>query len=217
MSEKEEAPPTVGNVVGGNLKALRKQRRLTQDKAAALLVRSGLNWRRTHVSDIESGRRETVDLGALIALAAAWDVSLPDLFAGDGSVLLTPRADYAECRVTASRAELRAWCGGGRPLVAVGGDRSVPEAMAYHRWRGRSIPIEADRALADKLGVRVEEVVETAELLWDRSLTEERDRLVGELGEIPLGERQARQGHIMRRLNAAVTKALGGAGESADG
>lgn len=205
----DELPPTVGNVVGENLKALRQRKRLTQDKAADLLVRNGLNWKRTHISDLESGRRETVDAGTLVVLAVALDVSLAELFAGEGDVLLTPRAEFDTARVTATREALRAAMNGKIETVLIGGLVSGVAALHHEEWwDGRQVPIAADRALAERLGVPVEEVVEAAGLLWERSLTEERDRLVAELGEISPGERQARQGHIMRRLNAAVTKVV---------
>lgn len=204
----EEAPPTVGNVVGENLKALRQRKRLTQDKAAELLVSTGLNWRRTHVSDVESGRRETIDAGTLVILAAAFDVPLGDFFAGEGDVLLTPRAEVATAYATATREQLRSALAGKIVGVFVGGALSVSAALHYQEREGRQVPVAADQALADRLGVSLDEVVKAAELLWDRSLTEERDRLVAELGEIAPGERQAKQGHIMRRLNAAVTKVV---------
>lgn len=210
--EEPTVPPTVGKVVGQNLQRVRKARRLTQERAAVLLVRAGLNWKRTHVSDLESGRRETLDAGTLVVLAAAWDLAVSDLFAGEGEVLLTPRADYAESWATAPRKELRRWFKGELPDdrqpdagLLVGGARSV--TLGLHE--------DAEEALADRLGVDVRKVTEAAEELWGSSLTEERDRRVTALGDLPMAERQAKQGHITRNLTAVLTRWItADAGES---
>ena len=68
----------------------------------------------------------------------------------------------------------------------------------------RPIPVEADRTLAKRLGRDPRDIVEAAEGLWGRSLTEERDRRVSELGDLPIRDRQERQGHITRELSAAL-------------
>lgn len=217
MSDEPEAPPTVGRVVGENLRLIRQKHRLTQDQAAAELVRTGLNWKRTQVSDLESGRRETVDLGALVVLAQAFEAPLRDFFAGDGDVLLTPKADHPEFGATATREELRAWFSAEDSSITVTGRQSIAAAMERWRWEGREIAAEADVALAKRLGVDPWKVIRAAEHVWSRSLTEERDRRVAELGDLPVGERQAKQGHITRQLTAILIKQMDGEGEAEDG
>ncbi|MFF3872916.1 helix-turn-helix domain-containing protein [Streptomyces sp. NPDC001978] len=217
MADEEEATPTVGKVVGENLKTMRQQQRLTQADAAAVLVRTGLAWRRTHLSDLESGRRETVDLGTLVVLGQALDVRLQDFFAGDGDVLLTPRAEYPDSGAMATRAQLRDWLSGGEAGLTVMGSQNVRAALEHFSWQGREIPIEADLAFAERMGVTVQEVVKAAERIWRGSLTEERDRRVAALGDLPIQERQAKQGHITRQLTSILAKQMDFTGEAGDG
>ncbi|WP_371551716.1 helix-turn-helix domain-containing protein [Streptomyces sp. NBC_00554] len=208
MADESEAPPTVGKVVGENLKALRQERRVTQGALASELARSGLNWKRTQISDLESERRETVDIGALVVLGNALGVKLRDFFAGDGDVMLTPRSEYPQSWAKATRAELRAWLSAEDSELIVMGSESVRAALEHFRWQGRSIPVEADVAFADRYGVEVLDVVKASEQMWNASLTEERDRRVAALGDLPVGERQAKQGHITRQLTAALVKLM---------
>lgn len=217
MADEEEAAPTVGMVVGESLKAMRQRQRLTQADVAAVLVRAGLAWKRTHISDLESDRRETLDLGTLVVLAQALDVPLRDFFAGEGNVLLTPRAEYPESGAMATREQLRDWLSGEEAGLTVMGDRNVRAFMDHFTWQGRDIPIEADAAFAGRMGVTVEEVVKAAERIWRGSLTEERDRRVAALGDLPIQERQAKQGHITRQLTAILAKQMDVPEESRDG
>lgn len=217
MTDESEVAPTVGKVVGANLKAMREKRRLTQADAAADLIRTGLNWKRTHVSDLESGRRETVDLGTLVVLGAAFDMQLCDFFDGEGDVLLTPKAEYPESGAMATRAELRAWLSAEEAGLTVMGSRNVRAALEHFRWQGREIPIEADAAFAQRIGATVLEVVEAAQRIWHGSLTEERDRRVAALGDLPLAARQAKQGHITRQLTGILAKVMDVGGEASDG
>lgn len=206
MTEESEAPPTVGKVVGENLKALRQERRMTQGALAAELMRAGLTWKRTQISDLESERRETVDVGSLVVLAQALGVRLHDFFAGEGNVMITPRSEFPESWAQATRAELRAWLSGEDATFTVMGAESVVAGLDHFRWQGRDIPVEADLAFAERYGVDVRDVVKAAEQIWTGSLTEERDRRVAALGELPVGERQAKQGHITRQLTTALAK-----------
>ncbi|MFE2020130.1 helix-turn-helix domain-containing protein [Streptomyces sp. NPDC059499] len=206
MTEETEAPHPVGKVVGENLKALRQSKRITQGALASELVRTGLNWKRTQISDLESERRETLDLGALVVLGQALGVQLRDFFAGDGDVMLTPRSEYPKSWAKASRADLRGWLSGEDATLTVMGSDNVRAALDHWDRQGRSIPIEADAAFAERYGVDVRDVVQAAEQMWDGSLTEERDRRVATLGDLPVAERQAKQGHITRQLTAALLK-----------
>lgn len=202
--ESEPLVQSVGEVVGENLRRLRRARQWTQDTAAREFASAGLHWNRTHLATLESGRRETVDAGTLVLLAAALDVSVPELCRGEGDVLLTARADAEDYGVTATRAQLRDWFSGVESNILIRGTQAGLAAYEHGEYRTRSIPIEADRAFAERQGGSVRHVVKAAEGLWGRSLTEERDRRVAELGELPIEERQARQGHITRELNAAL-------------
>ena len=205
----EEAPETVGQVVGQAVRTLRLDRRWTQQSFADRVVRCGLPWKRTQVSDLESGRRESLDVGTLIVLASALGhVPLADLVAGDGKVLLTPRADFPEQGVTCTRSELRKWLSGERASITLSGVQTGIKSMEHSVHVSREIPASLDISLAKLWNVDPWDVVNAAEALWNRSATEERDRRVAELGDLPIGERQARQGHITRELSAVLKRWL---------
>ncbi|MGW6456649.1 helix-turn-helix domain-containing protein [Streptomyces sp. NPDC055078] len=216
MTDEPEAPPTVGKVVGENLKALRQSQRITQGDLATALMRTGLKWKRTQISDLESERRETVDLGALLVLAQALGVHLRDFFAGDGNVMLTPRSDYPGSYAQASRSDLRAWLSAEDASLIVMGSENVRALFEHWRHKGRDIPIEADLVFAERYDVDVRHVVKAAEQIWEGSLTEERDRRVAALGDLPVRERQAKQGHITRQLTATLAKWMRADGAIAD-
>ncbi|MFF3461011.1 helix-turn-helix domain-containing protein [Streptomyces sp. NPDC001984] len=209
QKESDEPPLTVGAVVGENLKSLRKARRWTQDAAAAQLSSRGFAWKRAHIADLESGRRETLDLGALIVLGAVLEVQLSDLFAGDGDVLLTPRADFPQHAITVTREQLRAWLLGEKTWVRIDGSEGVRAVL-------HGTPAQADDALAKRLGIPTGDVVAAARRLWGRSLTQERDERVLQLGDLPIEERQARQGHITRELSSDLSAWIA-EGERGDG
>ncbi|MGW4021064.1 helix-turn-helix domain-containing protein [Streptomyces sp. NPDC005009] len=206
---EEQPPPTVGAVVGANLRGLRKSKRWTQDVAAAQLSSRGLTWKRAHIADLESGRRETLDLGALIVLGEVLDAPLPELFAGDGDVLLTPRSDFPQHAITVTRDQLRAWLVGEKTWVRVDGSEDVRTAL-------HGTPAQADAALAKRLNLPVQDVITAARSRWGHSLTQERDERVRQLGDLPIEERQARQGHITRELSAELSAWIAEA-ESTDG
>lgn len=215
--QSEPAAQSVGEVVGENLRRLRLARRWTQDTAAREFAAAGLHWNRTHLAALESGRRETVDAGTLVLLAAALDASVLDLCQGEGDVLLTPRADAEDYGVTSTRAQLRQWFSGEESNIMIRGTQAGIDAVKRSEHQARSIPVEADRVLAERLGRSVKDVIEAAEGLWGRSLTEERDRRVAELGELSIGERQARQGHITRELSAVLRDWIEGGETGANG
>ena len=206
--EREDGPPpSIGQVAGKNLRRLRKDIRWTQDALAGKVVASGLNWKRSNIADLESGRRETIDVGTLLILATALSRHVSAFFEGDGDVLLTPRADYPEHAATMTRADIRNELRGeGGKRLRLIGQATARAASQRMTHLTRTVPAEADIALAERLSVDPWKVINAAEALWGKSLTEERDRRVKELGELPIGERQARQGHITRELTAELTK-----------
>lgn len=186
----------LGVVVGENLRRIREERRLTQHEAARMCQAVGLNWSRSRLAGFEGGGREGVDVGTLQLLAAALDVPPADLFAGDGRVRLSALGRQ-------SRAGLR------RQLA--GPDwRKLPPEDQPEVMRFTKAAVEADGALADRLGVPTNAVVEIAAKLWGRSLTEERDRRVSALGEMEPNERQAHRGHITRELAQEIERLVEG-------
>ena len=117
----------------------------------------------------------------------------------------------------ATREELRGWLTAGEPGLTVMGVKNVRAALEHFRWQGRDIPIEADAAFAGRVGVPIVEVVKAAQQVGHGSLTEERDKRVAALGDLPVAERQAKQGHITRRLTAILAKQMDVTEENADG
>lgn len=193
--EAKEEPRTIGQVVGRNLAQLREGRGQTQQEAAAFLRANGLPWTAANVASIESGRRETIDLGALTLLATTYDVPLSRLFEGTGEMRLAPE-------VTAPLPQYRMWLDGDGdgavPVLTLSGSaaRKLIEAMP----EDGKILFQADSELAARLGLTPKDVYEAAERLWGRTLHEERDRRIAELGELTPTQRRTRRGHITRQL-----------------
>ncbi|MCW2911983.1 MAG: hypothetical protein JWN52_51 [Actinomycetia bacterium] len=144
-------------------------------------------------------------------LASSLGVAVPDLFAGDGYVLLTPE-------VCQSREGLRAAFSGLPPseynqlhhAVVVGGKALQLRHQEVQKLAG----LEADEALAKRLGVDVQEVATVAWEMFDGlTLTEERDRraeVIVTEGAEPMGirEQQAHRGHITRELSTEIAKKI---------
>ncbi|MET8381605.1 helix-turn-helix domain-containing protein [Streptosporangium canum] len=185
---------TIGQVVGRNLAQLREARKQTQQEASAFLRKEGLAWTAANVASIESGRRETIDLGALTLLAYAYKVPMSRLFEGDGEMRLSAEA-------TTTLKYYRRWLDREAPgmILAFSGHaaRKTIDAMPDD---GKFL-FQADAELAARLGLTPKDVYEAAERLWQgRTLHEERDRRLAELGEMTPTQRRTRRGHITRQL-----------------
>lgn len=195
---------TIGQIVGRNLAQLREKQKQTQQEAAVFLRTEGLAWTAANIASIESGRRETIDVGTLTVLAYAYRVPLSRLFEGEGYMRLA-------AEVTVHLGSYRAWLDGtdleGRqglvrtnPLIleltGLAARKHIEAMPADSRFSFR-----ADAELADRLGLEPKDVYQAAERLWDgRTLHEERDRRLAELGEMTPNQRRTRRGHITRQL-----------------
>lgn len=187
-------PPKIGSVVGENLRRLRAERSLTQDELGLLLKRNGLAWQRSHVAAIEAGNRESIEFDTAVVLARALGVQLTELIAGDGPVQLTVEHELSRTgvRETAS-APPDSWREA--PTLSGQAARALIDSMP-----GGRVSFQADAELAQRLGLRPEDVYQAAERLWGRNLHQERDRRIDEMGEMPTAERRARRGHVTRQL-----------------
>jgi transcriptional regulator with XRE-family HTH domain len=197
MSTHEETA-LVGHVVGENFRRLREAHGLTQAEAAMRLRHTGLRWSRSHVAALEAGNRESVDAGVLLLLAAALEVSERELFAGDGAVRLAP-----EAVVTRAWLRDRYTEGPAEEPVEISGQAVrafLRDMEPYLGFEAAATPFQADAELAQRLGLRPEDVYRAAERLWGRTLHQERDRRIAEMGEMPAAERRARRGHVTRQL-----------------
>lgn len=92
---------STGAVVGENLRRLRQERGWTQDRAAKRIAERGMPWGRSHIADLETGRRETIGVAELVVLAHTFGVRTAEFFAGDGDVRTTSTG------ATSSRALVR--------------------------------------------------------------------------------------------------------------
>lgn len=200
--------PTVGQVIGENLRRLRTERGLTQDELGRLLGPYP-EWGRSHVAAIEAGNRESIELDTVVALAAALDVSVLDLLAGDGPVRLTSRATFTRAgfREVLSKPRRR-WTesvaldgkAAGAFLDLLPGERTPADLGA---------PFQADAEVAQRLGIDPGAVMSAAFVLWGSTLHQERDRRISVMGDMPAGERRVRRGHITRQLTVEIRSQLG--------
>lgn len=187
----------MGNVVGENLRRLRQERRQTQVEAARFLGGRGLAWTRDHLNNVELGRRPVIELNALWMLSAAYDVPLAEWFAGEGDIVLAPD-------VTVTRAEVRRALPRKVEPPTLHGDlvRHVIDLMGSQ---------PADAAVAERLGARAAEVDAAARSLWDgRTVTEERDRRIGDTTDLAPRTLQAKRGAMTRQLTAEIRARLAG-------
>lgn len=225
MTHKDEEDyPTVSQVIGRNVKALREEHEWRQEDLAERARRWGLDWNRTTVAAVETGIR-AVDNGELTLLAVTLVTSLVDLLAGEGRVRLTKTA-------TTDLDTLRAlWSGeSAGPMLPRQFDvpqtrelsRAVPgllkqlrattaeiqrlwPKMPAKQWDKaveESMNDEAVKKAARKLGTRPHYVAIAARRRWGRGLAEERDARVADLvsDDATPRTRQALRGHVTRGL-----------------
>jgi hypothetical protein len=81
---------------------------------------------------------------------------------------------------------------------------------------GERISFKADAELAQRLGLRPEDVYGAAERLWGHNLHQERERRLAELGDLSASERRVRRGHITRALVAELAPYLPNGEHSGD-
>lgn len=184
---------TVGQVVGRNLRQLRQDRSQTQDDAARFLRSQGLEWTRDNVASLESGRRESVDVAALLSLSAAYDVPLTRWFEGEGFVSIGADT-WMELRDLAHGLDKGQW------TVTVVGERLERVVVGQGA--------DADAAVAERLEVPVSDVLRLAAQLWNRTVTEEREARLGDSSDLPMRTVQARRGHITRQLTSEIRDAM---------
>lgn len=100
------------DVLAQRVKEVRKRRGLTASELADLMVEQGVKWNRSIVANFESGRRRSVSVEELLALAYVLDVSPIHL--------LVPLTDGTWYHFTPDRATpagfVREWIRGRHPL-----------------------------------------------------------------------------------------------------
>jgi len=192
--------------VGENVRRLREKRALTQHELAQAWKRQGLNWARSKIAALEAGNRPRVDCAELVMMAAGLEATLADLFEGSGEVHLTPhprifRRESLRSAFNGEPVESLPWLLPG-PEREAALEHILASVDAINPWNP---PSEADGELARRLGVPTDAVVKAAMSIFDgRTLTEERDRRVNSLGQMPMSERMAHRGHVTRELATMV-------------
>ncbi|WP_301148992.1 helix-turn-helix domain-containing protein [Mycobacterium simiae] len=227
MTERDETPAALAEVVGRNARRLRGD--ATADQLAKEARRHGLNWGTGRISDLEHGRVSPT-LSMLVALAEALHsvrgapITLADLVEHDGLVQLSA----AE---TVKGAALQRFLRG-EPVELLIGDMSNSEELAAELRTALatmaeersnlpdalgSVPLESvmevqrhagetEARIAKALGVPASTVAAASAHLWGRTLSAERDRRAG-----PDANAQDR-GRITRQLRAEIQAVLDGDG-----
>lgn len=223
-TDGKSGPRTIWLLIGQNIERIRKERRLSQDDAAAIVRRGGLPWSRQVVSGLEAGTRE-LDVGEFVLLCAAFSVTPGEVLHGaeDEWVEVLPRGDdtfvkwevpgIGKYEIPTTSLGRTMPIGDIRALLA--GDRKAREInRKWAEYRQRkddtvaavglavSASREAEMHAAARLGIDPVDVVKRAHKLWGRSLTEERDNRVARRTDPETSARslQALRGWITRQL-----------------
>ena len=136
MERNEALTPT--QVVAARVREIRERRRLTGTQLAERMTKAGLKWDRATVAKLETGRRQSLTLEEVLALAAVLNVAPVHLLIP----LDSDQEPYPVTATTAASARIvREWIRGRYALP--GADRreyfsEVPE----HEWQPPSTPKE---------------------------------------------------------------------------
>ena len=198
--QDESSPRRLRALVGENVQRLRKERGMTQDDLARKMRPAG--WARATVAAVETGKRALSDEELLYALPLALEITLPHLLREIVQTNERERILVAGRHPTGKA--LAQIVEGYLPLRPTPRAYTAEEAEKLNRVleaRGEAEQ-KAARALSERLGETVEpiEIVDASHVLWERTLTDERDaRLKAVTGDSD-HQRAVRLGHITREL-----------------
>lgn len=206
---------TAASVIARNLVRIRKGLGLTQAELAERLAAEGLRWTRDQVAAFENPKRaRDLTVCELVLLARAfriWGVRehpVGELLAGGNAEL----AWFGDAVVTLKAARL-ALVGGEPGDAALSPAAGLDVFKSIGRRQLEEEPCGADRALALRLGVGLDDVTNIARAMWGRTLTQQRDVELGELGDLDVARRAAHRGHITRRLADEIGRRIDNKGE----
>jgi transcriptional regulator with XRE-family HTH domain len=196
-------PPTLGQVIGRNLRAVRKERNWRQDDLAGYLrAIVGFNWTRSTITHIESGQRslDVAEFAGMLVNLGLLGVSATQLLRGSGFVELGDAA--------VSLSELRRAFAGDPFRVDV--RRHIAIAVEDTDEAELASRGDTEQNVAARLGSDPLRVSELAFERWGRSLTDERDARVDDLAPKRATSRtlQALRGHVTRKLQDELRPAL---------
>jgi transcriptional regulator with XRE-family HTH domain len=191
-------PPTLGQVIGRNLRAIRKELNWRQDDLARhLRAIVGFHWTRSTITHIESGQRslDVAEFAGIVVTLGLFDVSATQLLRGSGFVELGD--------VGVGLSELRRALAGDpfrieRRHYAVAVEDADEAELAS---RG-----DTEQKVAARLGADPLTVSKLAFERWGRSLTDERDARVGDLAPKRATSQTLRalRGHETRKLQDII-------------
>lgn len=191
---------TLHEYIGQQIRRIREQRHLLQEELARLAQKHGLDWGRDTVAAVETGHRR-VSLEEFLLLKPVLEIDLQDLFQ-KGNIILGGQVVRSD--------SLKTLLSSGSSALRVVRNTSVPPSFLNFRGNGTGAraPVvdSAETKAAKKLGVMPQTIVETAQALWQRTLSEERDDRAGR--DVDARTLQALRGHISRELIAEIQKEL---------
>lgn len=139
MTQQDRTPTAV---IARQVRQLRDSYNWSAERLANEMTQAGAPWDRTIVANLENGRRSTVSVAELLALAYVLDVPPISLLAPlgkDETVTVLPGLDLRPY-------ELRAWLIGASRLA----DRVTPDSLAgMQRWQRAVQPIRLYERLTD--------------------------------------------------------------------
>ena len=200
----EDATP-LNLLVGRNARRIRRDTRLTQAHIAEALTQLGLRWSPTRYAQLEAGE-VTITIPVLVLLAAAFDTlsrtdtQVADLLHGDSGEMVELTA-----HCSAPAAEVVKVLTARIPANELGQYVVVPEQEPTPTRAGDGY-IHADWRVARQLGLRKAEMLTLSRELWGHSLSQERDRRLGdrptalvERSRVTAELREQLQGEVERR------------------
>jgi transcriptional regulator with XRE-family HTH domain len=217
----------LGQLLGDRLKELREEQGLSQEEVARRARVVGLPWARATVMAFENGQRKSVALEELLLLSYAFSVEPGEWFVGRGWAKLTPdaMASLKVIRAMLAGSPAAQWQRISERLWDLPQFKDAPNVLGAQFERlnerlrqaedylGPEFPTEtaisaleaaagqAEVKAAYKLKVKPLDISLAAFRLWGRSLTQERNRRVGEAArEASFRSLQATKGHITRQL-----------------
>ncbi len=196
----------LGAVVGQNVRRIREERLITQGELGDLWRAHGLNWARSKISALESGHRPQISAAELFVMAVSLQVTVLGLLASEGSIRLEPYDVDLEANQVMQ-------------LLAGEQSQSKPDPswakektriLVWSQPSTRSDESEAAAAKwAESFNMEPHLFIRFTRRVFDgRTLTEERNRQLEEMGDVTLQQRTAHRGHVTRRLLAQLEQFL---------
>lgn len=168
---------------------------MTQDELVLQLQQLGLQWKRANLSALEGGTRSRAAVADLVLLGVALSCGMHELLSGSEEIALAPGVPPV------GLVSLRKFMqGGAAPEVLE--SRLHPDSGAKEL---RELP-PAERDMARRLQVPSAWVLDAAQALWGRSLTEERDARVEAMEGTTKDNRRTRRAAVTKELEMSIQK-----------